>query len=92
MLVWRWTKTRYGPLNDQLQGRKGQRVRVVTRGRDRKIWAQFDDGYNVITSRWAVRRAGDHEPAPMVVPPPDATPPDVHPPDATPGEQLRLIE
>ena len=37
--------------------RKGQRCRVLARGRMNSIKVEFEDGYQVITSRYAVRRA-----------------------------------
>ena len=46
--IWFW-KTR-------LPERKGQRCRVLARGRMNSIKVQFEDGFIVITSRYAVRK------------------------------------
>jgi len=45
--VWFW-KTR-------LPERKGQKCRVIARGKMNSIRVEFEDGYNVITSRFAIR-------------------------------------
>lgn len=37
--------------------RKGQRCRVLARGSMNSILVEFEDGYRVVTSRYAVRRA-----------------------------------
>jgi hypothetical protein len=47
--VWFWRA--------RLPERKGQRCRVVARGRMNSIMVEFEDGYRVVTSRWAVRKA-----------------------------------
>lgn len=48
--VWFW-RTR-------LPGRKGQRCRVVIRAkRMNSVLVEFPDGYTVVTSRYAVRKA-----------------------------------
>ena len=47
--VWYW--------RSRLPERKGQRCRVLVRGGRNSIAVEFDDGYRVVTSRWAVRRA-----------------------------------
>jgi hypothetical protein len=47
--VWFW-KTR-------LPERKGQPCRVLVRGKMNSILVEFEDGYKVITSRYAVRKA-----------------------------------
>lgn len=39
-----------------LPERKGQRCRVLARGKKNSILVEFEDGYRVITSRYAVRR------------------------------------
>ena len=39
-----------------LPERKGQRCRVVARGAMGGILVEFEDGFRVVTSRWAVRR------------------------------------
>ncbi len=46
--VWYW--------RSRLPERKGQRCRVLARGRMNTIAVQFEDGYAVTTSRFAVRR------------------------------------
>ncbi len=46
--VWR-IKTR-------LPERKGQRCRIVARGRLNSCLVEFDDGTRVVTSRWSVRK------------------------------------
>ena len=44
--------------------RKGQRCRVVARGAMGGILVEFEDGFRVMTSRWAVRRIrGDNRKA-----------------------------
>lgn len=47
-MVWWWKK--------RLPERKGQRCRVLARGALNSIEVEFEDGYRVITSRYAVRR------------------------------------
>ena len=47
--VWFW-RTR-------LPDRKGQRCRVLVRGKLNSVLVQFSDGYRVVTSRYAVRKA-----------------------------------
>ncbi len=47
--VWFWRK--------RLPERKGQRCKVTARGKMNSIRVEFEDGYKVITSRWAVRQA-----------------------------------
>lgn len=37
-------------------GRKGQPCRVIARGRMNSILVEFEDGYRVVTSRYAVRK------------------------------------
>lgn len=46
--VWHWRA--------RLPERKGQRCRVLARGRMNSILVEFEDGYRVITSRFAVRK------------------------------------
>jgi hypothetical protein len=48
-LVWRW--------RCRLPQRRGQRCRVTARGSLNSACVEFPDGFWVITSRWAVRRA-----------------------------------
>lgn len=45
---WYWIK--------KLPERKGQRCRVVARGRMNSIAVEFKDGHMVVTSRFAVRK------------------------------------
>jgi hypothetical protein len=47
--VWYW-RVRLGD-------RKGQRCRVLARGRMNSILVEFEDGHQVVTSRYAVRLA-----------------------------------
>ena len=47
--VWRWRA--------RLPERWGHRCRVVARGRLNSILVEFEDGFRVVTSRYAVRRA-----------------------------------
>ena len=37
--------------------RKGQRCRVIARGRMNSVLVEFEDGFRVVTSRYAIRRA-----------------------------------
>ena len=46
--VWYW--------RSHLPERKGQRCHVTARGAMNSIRMEFEDGYRVITSRYAVRR------------------------------------
>jgi len=46
--VWCW--------RSRLGDRKGQHCRVLARGRMNTILAEFEDGFLVTTSRYAVRR------------------------------------
>ena len=50
---WYWKK--------KLPERKGQRCRVLARGKMNSILVEFEDGYQVITSRHAVRRVKEGE-------------------------------
>jgi hypothetical protein len=47
-LVWWWRA--------RLPGRKGQRCRVLVRGRMNSVLVEFEDGFRVVTSRFAIRR------------------------------------
>jgi len=49
--VWWW--------RSKLPERKGQLCRVVVRGRLGSVLVEFQDGWRVVTSRHAVRRASD---------------------------------
>lgn len=51
--IWFW-RTR-------LPERKGQRCAVLARGRMNSILVQFEDGFKVITSRYAVRKVKENE-------------------------------
>jgi len=46
--VWYWRK--------RLPERKGQRCKVLVRGKKNNILVEFEDGFKVVTSRYAVRR------------------------------------
>jgi len=46
--VWFWRA--------KLPDRKGQPCRVLVRGRMNTVLVEFEDGYRVTTSRYAVRR------------------------------------
>ncbi len=48
-LVWFWKA--------KLPERQGQRCRVIVQGRLNTVLVEFEDGYRVVTSRYAVRRA-----------------------------------
>lgn len=45
---WYWRK--------KLPERRGQRCRIISRGRMNTILVEFENGYQVITSRHAVRK------------------------------------
>lgn len=47
-LVWYWRA--------KLPERKGQRCRILTRGSMNSVLVEFQDGFKVITARFAVRR------------------------------------
>ena len=57
--TWRWRQTRYGPLADGLAERFGQRCRVFARGLNGSIGVEFDDGFRVVTMRYAVRKESE---------------------------------
>jgi hypothetical protein len=48
--VYRWNR----------QGRKGQRCRLLIRGKMNSILVQFPDGYTMVTSGNAIRKAKEH--------------------------------
>ncbi|HZP33944.1 MAG TPA: hypothetical protein VFB23_11350 [Candidatus Acidoferrales bacterium] len=50
--VWRWRPGPMRPID-----RKGQRCRVVASGKMNSVCVEFEDGFRVITSRYAVRKA-----------------------------------
>src|SRR3990167_3810205 len=52
-LVWFW---RVQPWPGRCVDRKGQRCRVVCRGALNSVLVEFEDGYRVVTSRYAVRK------------------------------------
>ncbi len=47
--VWFWRKW--------LPERKGQRCRIIARGKMNAALIEFEDGYRVISSRYAVRKS-----------------------------------
>jgi hypothetical protein len=47
--VWFW--------RSRLPERKGQRCRVLARGKMNSALVEFEDGFQVVTSRYAIRRA-----------------------------------
>lgn len=49
--IWFWRKW--------LGQRKGMRCRVVARGAMNSALVEFEDGYRVITSRYALRKAAE---------------------------------
>ncbi len=53
-LVWFWRPQRWP---GRTVDRKGEPCRVVTRGGQNSSLVEFEDGYRVVTSRYAVRKA-----------------------------------
>jgi hypothetical protein len=53
LYVYRWAQSVGLP---SLPGRKGQRCAVVLRDRMNKALVRFEDGYEAVVSRWALRR------------------------------------
>lgn len=51
--VWFWKPNALRPID-----RKGQRCRVLVRGAMNNVLVEFEDGYKVVCSRYAVRKAG----------------------------------
>lgn len=51
--VWFWLKK---PWPWRTVDRKGQRCRVVAKGKMNSIAVEFEDGYRVVASRYAVRK------------------------------------
>jgi hypothetical protein len=51
--IWFW--------RSRLSERKGQLCKVIARGKLNSILVEFADGFKVVTSRYAVRSARDHE-------------------------------
>ena len=54
--TWAWNSRPYGP-GWTPGNRRGQRCRVLARGRMNSALVEFEDGYRVITSRNGLRRA-----------------------------------
>lgn len=52
--VWFWHDR---PGIRDVGGRKGRRCRVVCSGSKNSVLVEFEDGFRVVTSRWAVRQA-----------------------------------
>lgn len=52
--VWWW---RPQPIPGRVVDRKGQRCRVLAHGSMNSVLVEFEDGYKVVTSRYAVRLA-----------------------------------
>jgi len=51
--VWYWKKSALRTID-----RKGQRCRVLVRGAMNSVLVEFEsDGFKVVTSKWAVRKA-----------------------------------
>lgn len=68
--VWTWRRRDGSYLHPAWKGikvpffgdgvdRKGQRCRVITRGTMNSALVEFEDGFQVVTSRGGLRRAGD---------------------------------
>lgn len=49
--IWFWKFSPMRPID-----RKGQRCRVVVRGAKNSVLVEFEDGFQVVTSRYAVRK------------------------------------
>lgn len=49
--IWFW--------KSRLPDRKGQKCRVLIKGKMNSILVEFEDGYRVVTSRFAVRKIKD---------------------------------
>jgi hypothetical protein len=56
-LVW-WAMTTFyvWRIKTRLPERKGQRCRVLARGKLNSCLVEFSDGTRVVTSRWSVRK------------------------------------
>jgi hypothetical protein len=50
--VWFWRASPMRPVN-----RKGQRCCVLVRGAKNSVLVEFEDGFKVVTSRYAIRKA-----------------------------------
>lgn len=50
--IWYWRPSWMRPID-----RKGARCRVVVRGKKNSVLVEFEDGFQVVTSRYAVRKA-----------------------------------
>ena len=46
--AWYWKK--------RLPGHKGQRCQILARGKKNSVLVEFEDGFRVVTSRFAVRK------------------------------------
>lgn len=53
-LIWFW---RSKPFPGRTVDRKGDRCRVLAKGSRNSVLVEFEDGFRVVTSRYAVRRA-----------------------------------
>lgn len=53
--VWHW--------RSKLPERKGEPCTVLVRGRMNSVLVEFEDGFRVVTSRYAVRRRPDNREA-----------------------------
>ena len=54
--IYRWNRTWIRPID-----RKGQRCRILARGKRNTVALEFDDGFQVVTSAWAIQRASGVE-------------------------------
>lgn len=59
--IWQWNKWPAHPTLWQPGNRRGQRCRVLRRGKMNSALVEFEDGHKVVTSRNGLRRA-DCEP------------------------------
>jgi len=51
-LVWYWKPSWMRRID-----RKGQRCRIVVRGKKNSVLVEFEDGFRVVTSRYAVKKS-----------------------------------
>lgn len=54
---WAWNKRPTHPKRWEPGNRKGQRCRVLARGKMNSALVEFEDGYKTVTSRNGLRRA-----------------------------------
>lgn len=54
--TWHWKGSWWRPLY-----RKGQACRIVVRGTKNSVLVEFEDGFRVCTSKWAVRPRTEHD-------------------------------